>query len=160
MKGREIRLKWPNDVLIGGDKVCGILCENREDVGLGRYALVGVGVNIVAPEGESLVLEGGRRLGFLGAKVAPEELARVVGGCIFADIQLYREQGWQMFHDNYAAACVTIGQRVRWRKPSHNNEIDELTGLARGLNQGGQLELVGDDGTVHVVASGEIIETR
>lgn len=48
----EVRLKWPNDVLVGGRKICGILLEKGD----GDYIIVGMGVNIkAAPELPDLI---------------------------------------------------------------------------------------------------------
>ena len=50
---KPVRIKWVNDLLIGGKKVCGILTEAAMDVesGMLDYAVLGVGVNLVPPEG-------------------------------------------------------------------------------------------------------------
>lgn len=42
----EIDLKWPNDVLISGKKVCGILAEMNAEATLVRYIVVGIGINV------------------------------------------------------------------------------------------------------------------
>lgn len=46
---REITLKRPNDVLIDGKKVAGILVEGRTERGIVHYAAVGIGLNVNAP---------------------------------------------------------------------------------------------------------------
>jgi BirA family transcriptional regulator, biotin operon repressor / biotin---[acetyl-CoA-carboxylase] ligase len=42
----QIDLKWPNDVLIGGEKVCGILTEMNAEITQVRYIVVGIGINV------------------------------------------------------------------------------------------------------------------
>jgi BirA family biotin operon repressor/biotin-[acetyl-CoA-carboxylase] ligase len=42
-------IKWPNDVLVGGKKVCGILAEMQTEGGILRAVILGIGVNINAP---------------------------------------------------------------------------------------------------------------
>jgi BirA family biotin operon repressor/biotin-[acetyl-CoA-carboxylase] ligase len=49
--GLEVRCKWPNDLLLGGSKVGGILVESSVADGAVRYAVVGVGVNLEPPSG-------------------------------------------------------------------------------------------------------------
>ncbi|MFN8524983.1 MAG: biotin--[acetyl-CoA-carboxylase] ligase [Chloroflexota bacterium] len=69
MLGLEPRIKWPNDVMVGTKKVCGILAEATEG-GAGRFVIVGIGINVNAgaeafaelPNGSSLVLESGMRV--------------------------------------------------------------------------------------------------
>jgi len=46
----DIRIKWPNDLLINGAKVSGILTEMRAEPGLVHAVIVGIGINIKAPE--------------------------------------------------------------------------------------------------------------
>jgi BirA family biotin operon repressor/biotin-[acetyl-CoA-carboxylase] ligase len=55
----EVRCKWPNDLLLGGAKVGGILVESSVADGVVRYAVVGVGVNLEPPTG----VEGAAGLG-------------------------------------------------------------------------------------------------
>lgn len=49
--GARAVLKWPNDVLIDGRKVCGILSEGRTVGQKLEWAVIGVGINVTAPEG-------------------------------------------------------------------------------------------------------------
>jgi BirA family transcriptional regulator, biotin operon repressor / biotin---[acetyl-CoA-carboxylase] ligase len=44
--GQETQIKWPNDVLIGGKKVCGILIENELKGNKADFCIVGIGVNV------------------------------------------------------------------------------------------------------------------
>ena len=144
--GEGLRIKWPNDLLLNGQKVAGILCEGLSP----NLYLVGVGLNIRAPE----VLPEGFLGAFLNSPEAPATIARRIGACLFNNLALYSTQGWAAFQNNYARACSTFGQQIVWRGGAGNIE---LTGLARGLNQQGHLELVADDGTVHIIPSGEIV---
>lgn len=45
----QLDLKWPNDVLIGGKKVCGILTEMNAEITQVRYIVVGIGINVNHP---------------------------------------------------------------------------------------------------------------
>ncbi len=44
--GLEVEIKWPNDILINGKKVCGILSEMSADMDKINYAIVGIGINV------------------------------------------------------------------------------------------------------------------
>jgi BirA family biotin operon repressor/biotin-[acetyl-CoA-carboxylase] ligase len=50
LTGGEVRCKWPNDVLTAGGKVAGILLEASEEEGVLRHVIMGVGVNLDAPD--------------------------------------------------------------------------------------------------------------
>ncbi len=50
--GREVLIKWPNDIYMGGKKLGGILCEAETDSALGiSFVLVGFGINVLDPRG-------------------------------------------------------------------------------------------------------------
>lgn len=49
--GDRIGLKWPNDLLVGGRKLAGILCEARWSGSSLAWVAIGVGVNVIAPDG-------------------------------------------------------------------------------------------------------------
>ncbi|MCA3244582.1 MAG: biotin--[acetyl-CoA-carboxylase] ligase [Alphaproteobacteria bacterium] len=144
--GTGLTIKWPNDLLLNGRKVAGILCEGLNPA----LFLVGIGLNLQAPPEVPADFPGT----FLGTTQTHETFAKTIGACLFADLALYRTQGWAAFHHNYAHACSTFGQPITWRGGAGNQE---LTGLARGLTQQGHLELVANDGTVHIIPSGEIV---
>ncbi len=165
---RHLSIKWPNDILLHhpeiqqtqadlgpslplrmtgkGKKVAGILCEGLTL----ECFLVGIGLNLQAPPEIPADFPGT----FLNTTQTPEDLAKSIGACLFKALALYREQGWAAFHHNYAHACSIFGQHIIWRGGAGDTE---LTGLARGLTQQGHLELVADDGTVHIIPSGEIV---
>ena len=42
----EVKIKWPNDLVIGGKKICGILTEMSAEIDYIDYVVVGVGVNV------------------------------------------------------------------------------------------------------------------
>ena len=50
-QGIHVGLKWPNDLLLDGRKLAGILCEMAEDPAGGRSLIIGMGVNLILPAG-------------------------------------------------------------------------------------------------------------
>lgn len=139
-------LKWPNDVLVHGRKVSGILAEVAPD---GRV-VVGAGLNLTIPESElpvptatSLVLEG----------ADPEGLAdRALAAYLR---ELFAITGTRPA-DAVARACSTVGRRVRVDFP----DGAALTGTATGLDAEGRLEVRTDDGAAHAIAAGDIHHLR
>ena len=49
---RNLRVKWPNDVLAGGKKICGVLVEPRLGAGRIEFAVVGIGINVGQAAGD------------------------------------------------------------------------------------------------------------
>lgn len=149
----EILIKWPNDLLLSGKKAAGILCETISSGAGAPAALVGIGCNIAAPAYVPESFQGT----FLGLSTTPEALARAISTCMQALLTLYQQQGWSdTLHNSYLQSCATLGQNLTWQRGTPQ----QLTGYARSLTKDGHLELVAEDGTVHVIHSGEIFDTR
>ncbi|MFN8193542.1 MAG: biotin--[acetyl-CoA-carboxylase] ligase [Nocardioidaceae bacterium] len=151
--GAAAELKWPNDVLIGGRKVAGILVE-RVDTPVGPAAVAGVGINVSTtveelpvPEATSLALEGVvvDRTALLAAVL--EALADRYAAWL-ADPATLRAA--------YVDRCATVpGRRVRVLLPDGRS----LTGTTRDLAESGGLVVVTDEGEVTVNA-GDVVHLR
>ncbi len=107
--GLQARLKWPNDVLVGDRKLCGILAEQVATAS-GPAVVIGMGINtrlgaadLPVPTATSLAIEG-----------ADSDPAAVVLAVLRAFEGRYtRWLAGADLRDEYAAACATIGRRVR-----------------------------------------------
>ncbi len=149
---QNLALKWPNDLLLNGQKAAGILCENITAGGQ-EVSLVGIGLNIRPPQNVPESFQGA----FLNTDISPENLAKSIWACMEPMLTLYAKQGWTTaLSETYVQRCVTLGQTIVWQR----GQPHELTGYARSLTKDGHLELVAEDGTVHVIHSGEIFDKR
>lgn len=147
-----IGLKWPNDVLVDGRKLAGILVE-RVETPAGPAAIIGIGLNVSLTRDElpvetatSLALELGEapdRTQLLNLLLA--SLDSTMAG--IGDVDALRSA--------YAAACVTLGRDVRVELPAG----ESLRGRASGLDVGGQLVVETADGPV-TVGAGDVIHVR
>ena len=115
----DAELKWPNDVLVGGRKVAGILAEvawpKPADSAAGPAVVVGVGLNVSLTEQE-LPVPQATSLALLGAEVTDRTtLARAMLRALAERWKAWEAAGWAT--DDLAAAyrerCVTLGARVR-----------------------------------------------
>lgn len=141
--GLGCRLKWPNDVLVGGRKIAGILVESRT----GGPVIVGIGINVgqtrfsppLAGLATSVLLETGRRCdraGLLHVLLSRfEDWRRRLETEGFAPVR----QRWLAFDD-------TIGRRVR---------AEGVEGRVTGLDEDGALMLQAGT-TVHRLVAGPI----
>lgn len=139
--GEGVTLKWPNDVMIGDDKVAGILVEGHDDP---TAVVAGMGVNLYwpsSPVGMTALLEEdpGRDLGpRLGRRWAEELLSMV------ADDQWPRAE--------YAAACSTLGRDITWDPDGAGRAVD--------VASDGALVVVDDDGVERHLRSGAVRHVR
>lgn len=143
-------LKWPNDVLVSGRKVAGILVE-RVETPFGPAAVLGIGLNVSQTEDELPVPTATSLL--LATGVAPDRtlLLEALLGRLREQYAAWSAGGGARLRPAYLAACRTVGQQVRVVLPGG----EELLGSATDVDPGGRL-LVG--GTA--VAAGDVVHVR
>ena len=150
--GMDAQIKWPNDIVIGGKKVCGILTEMSTQIDYINHIVVGIGINVhneqfpeeLADRATSLYLESGQHF---------NRAALVEAVC--ENFELYYEQfmrtqdlsGLQEEYDNY---LVNRGRQVRILDPQ-----GEYEGIARGITDKGELLVETTEG-IRKVDSGEV----
>jgi BirA family biotin operon repressor/biotin-[acetyl-CoA-carboxylase] ligase len=165
--GHRAGVKWPNDVLLGdpagdpGDlrKVAGILLERVESPG-GPAAVVGVGLNVSLTAAELPVPTATSLLVDREEVGAPDRTGLLVD-LLTALREAY--DAWQAggpaastrLRSSYAAACVTLGRRVRVELPTGGT----LTGVATGIDVGGRLLVRGPQGET-AVGAGDVVHVR
>ena len=147
-----IGLKWPNDILVGGRKVCGILLEVGQDRREGRILVAGIGINVqvAAPVGREIDqpwTDLHRELGRIPSRnrIAGGVIDRVMGA-----VRVYLEQGFGPFRSEYRARDILEGREVRLVQTA-----TEWRGVGRGLDERGAL-LVESAGRVTAHLSGDV----
>ena len=151
--GVEAGIKWPNDIVVNGKKVCGILTEMSVEKDFIHHVVIGVGINVglqeFAPEladtATSLQAECGRK---------------VPKAALVANIMKAFEKYYESFRektdlsdlvDSYNKMLVNRGKTVRVLDPK-----GEYSGVAEGINELGELLVELPDGHVENVYAGEV----
>ncbi|MGZ4445455.1 MAG: biotin--[acetyl-CoA-carboxylase] ligase [Nocardioides sp.] len=152
--GAPVGLKWPNDVLLGDDKLAGILLE-RIETSTGAAAVLGIGLNVSTTAEElpvqtatSLTLATGRSFDRTGLLLG-------ILGRLRQQYDAWQAAGSVVLRSAYAEACVTVGREVRVDLPSGGS----FTGRASGVDDGGRLVVAGPDGE-QAVGAGDVIHVR
>jgi BirA family biotin operon repressor/biotin-[acetyl-CoA-carboxylase] ligase len=144
-------VKWPNDVLLDGRKVCGILTELGIEGTRLAYAVVGMGINVnvdfggageLARTATSLAQE-------LGREVSRLELLRA----ILTGIERWyaRLRTGESPHAEWTTRLATLGQRVIVTTPT-----EQLSGVAEGVDADGGLLLRDGSGMLRCVLAGDV----
>lgn len=149
--GISCQIKWSNDVLLGGQKLCGILCESRIARHQG-FAVVGIGINLRQQQQElhDLGLVYAVSLfSVTGKYFGAEDVAAAVLNQLELLLEQYSAEGFGPILALYRRRCVTLGQTVRvlW-------EDREQLGTALDIGEDGSL-LCNIDGKVRSVVAGE-----
>lgn len=158
VSGAAAEIKWPNDIVMNGKKICGMLTEmtmtpEMDEI---QYVVVGAGINVnnarpeefqeqVRPTATSLRIETGRQVN------RAELLNRVL---------LRFEENYAVFlktldlsglRERYQRHLVNMGAQVRVLDPA-----GEYTGIAEGIDCRGELIVVRDNGEKAAVYAGEV----
>jgi BirA family biotin operon repressor/biotin-[acetyl-CoA-carboxylase] ligase len=155
--GLAVDLKWPNDLLVGGKKLGGILTEMHAEPGQVRFVIVGVGLNInqerfsgeLANTATSLRLETGK------AQSRMELLVRLLREFESDYNRLQREGVTSLVKRFEVVSSYASGKRVRV-----TNGTESYLGTTAGLGPEGLLQVERDDGRVVTVVAGDVAEAR
>ena len=136
------QMKWPNDLLIDGKKVSGILAQ-----GAANFVVVGIGVNVgwAPPDAVSLNSASGN------AQTKPLDLLRVMLG----HIDVLETLDPAQLHARYVAQLSTLGQEVRVELATQ-----VVTGRASNVLMDGRLEVIDDMGQTHQIDTGDVVHLR
>jgi len=126
LTGKDAGVKWPNDVVVGGRKICGILSEASTSGGRAVFAVVGVGINVNARAGElpvelrdracSCAMLTGRKWDRV------EVLARVVTALERAYLE-FAAEGFEELLAVYKSKLVILGRDVAVERSGSRNIV-------------------------------------
>lgn len=153
--GAPVEVKWLNDLYLNGKKLCGILTELAflGESGEPDYVVVGMGVNM-NQTAETFRAQG---LEDIAASLAGEGFPverNHLAVCLLEELdRMARDFPGKRpdYLERYRAHCITVGRRV-----SFETESGALTGTAQGVDGAFALQVAGDDGGSHTVASGTV----
>jgi BirA family biotin operon repressor/biotin-[acetyl-CoA-carboxylase] ligase len=155
--GLTVDLKWPNDLLIGGKKVGGILTEMHAEPGQIRFVIVGIGLNVnqenfpgeLAETATSLRVETGK------AQSRMELVVRLLRE-FESDYNRFLREGVASVVARFEeVSTYAKGKRVRV-----TNGTQSYAGTTAGLGPEGLLQVQRDDGQVMTVIAGDVAEAR
>jgi BirA family biotin operon repressor/biotin-[acetyl-CoA-carboxylase] ligase len=148
------RLRWPNDLVIGGGKTGGILVELVTPPAGPPFAVIGIGINANLERDElpptdrlpatSLLVEG-------GAEVDRIALLESIAAGLDEGLSLFDRDGFAPFLPRWAALDALAGERLVLRLGDR-----EAAGTAAGVDDAGRLLLRRDDGALEAHAAGEV----
>ena len=153
--GLAAGIKWPNDIVVNGKKVCGILTEmtvEMEEKSI-QYVVIGVGININQTEFPDEIKETAGSLLLAGGKAVPRTgIVQKVMEFFEKDYETFLQKGdMSGIMDEYNRLLVNRDRQVKVLDPK-----DTFEGTARGIDKKGDLLVERENGSVEAVYAGEV----
>jgi BirA family transcriptional regulator, biotin operon repressor / biotin---[acetyl-CoA-carboxylase] ligase len=153
--GLPASIKWPNDVLVAGKKLSGILADMQSDQDYTRFIVIGMGINVNHTESDlaepfrypatSLAIE-------LGAPVKRQELLLKLIHRFERAFERFLDDGFGAMLPEFEKASAILGKELRIQSGK-----EEISGKALGFTPEGALRLLKEDGKVEVVWVGDVL---
>ncbi|HIQ97372.1 MAG TPA: biotin--[acetyl-CoA-carboxylase] ligase [Candidatus Limivivens merdigallinarum] len=151
--GLDVKIKWPNDVVAGGRKLCGILSEMSAEMSGIHYLVIGIGINVntehfpeeLRDKATSLYLETGEKM----------QRARIIAACMEyfeEDFSLFEKtMDLSLLKDQYEALLINKDEKVKVLERDAS-----YVGIAKGIDWEGELLVEKEDGSLTRVYAGEV----
>ena len=154
--GLEGKIKWPNDIVLGGKKICGILTEMEMKDNKVWYVVVGIGVNVhntkfpeeIAFKATSVDIELQKQSGEKGHR---SEITKAIWESFKKYYNIFiKTQDMSGLKEEYERYLANLNERVRIEAQENSYEA-----IARGINDRGQL-IIEVDGQQQIISTGEV----
>ena len=149
-------IKWPNDIVVNKKKVCGILTEMSAEQDYIQYVVIGVGINVNNAGSEEFPEE----IRQTATSLRIESGTPLSRAALIERVLFHLEKNYDTFvrkldlgelMENYGKHLLNMNAEVRVLDPK-----GEFTGIARGINETGELLVEKDDGEIVQVYAGEV----
>ncbi|MGB3945102.1 MAG: biotin--[acetyl-CoA-carboxylase] ligase, partial [Methanothrix sp.] len=151
----DVRIKWPNDIMVGDKKISGILTEIGADMDCLNYAVVGIGINANIDQ-QSLPEEG--RATSISRELGRDVLLVELASRVLAEVERCSgdlTSSFYLIHLEWSQRSATLGRRVRIATRS-----GEFEGMAVDLDADGALLVERDGGQIERVVAGDCVHLR
>lgn len=151
--GLKCGIKWPNDIVVNGRKICGILTEMSAERDYIHYVVIGVGINVGEQEFAAEIADKAASLNEeCGRNIKRSALTARVMQCFEEDYECFLDsQDLGGLLESYNRMLVNRDAQVCVLDPK-----GEFKGIARGINAAGELLVEREDGRMEQVYAGEV----
>lgn len=153
--------KWPNDLLLSGRKLAGVLTEIEENQGQLQYAIIGLGLNIGMSFANAPPPMNGTAISLTEASQQPVSVDAMRDAYLSNFEARYRRfQAGEMPLDEWKERLEPLGRRVRVPQSGrgvHGSEQTDIIGMASGVDPNGALLVQDDLGAIFTIWAGDVI---
>ena len=143
----DLAIKWPNDVLYAGAKLCGILIEATATPE-GRVVVAGIGINCA--HHPDVTLYNATDLAKAGYPTDPQAMFALLSAAMARRLDEWRAGSFAPLREAWLSRARGIGEAITVRLPTR-----EITGIFSGLDEEGRL-LLRHDGTLETISAGDV----
>ncbi len=151
--GLAVGIKWPNDIVVNGRKICGILTEMNVEPGYIQYVVIGAGINVNLAQFPEEISKTATSL-FLESRTQwprAELLQNVLKRFEYNYEVFLQTQDLTGIRTEYMKHLVNVDKQVRVLDPG-----GEFEGIARGIDSSGELLVEKESGEIVKVYAGEV----
>jgi BirA family biotin operon repressor/biotin-[acetyl-CoA-carboxylase] ligase len=152
VQAQSLALKWPNDVLLNGGKVAGILLESIGAGGGVSHLAIGIGVNLadapLASDVEALAMRPVSLLSEAGVAISPEDFLDLLASAYARQESQFTTYGFAAIRDAWLARAAKLGEVITARTMN-----SETTGTFETVDAQGNLVLKTSEGRVAIAAA-------
>lgn len=151
--GLNVQIKWPNDIVYQGKKLCGILTEMSAEMEGIHYVVVGIGINVNIENFPEELEEKATSLKIAcGRKISRVEIITSFLKYFEGDYQKFLQtESLELLKEEYEKRLVNKNQKVKVSEPKN-----EYIGTALGIENQGGLLVEKEDKSIVIVNSGEV----
>ena len=148
--GPEVRIKWPNDLVAGGMKICGILNEVSADPDRIESVVLGVGLNVYRGAVPGELRGQAASLEDFGAPPLRRRILLCYLACLEEEVDRLEREGMAGLREAYRERSCTLGREVRVIGP------ESFRGTAEDMDETGALLVRREDGLLIRVLAGDV----
>lgn len=151
--GLRTQIKWPNDIVANGKKICGILTEMSMEAGCVAYVVIGIGINIGQKEwpqelqtkATSVLMETGR------LTEQDAVIAETMRQFEYYYEVFMQDKAMTSLRKEYAEQLVNMGREVYVDQPGNG-----FCGICEGIDEDGRLLVRDEQGNAQAIFAGEV----
>ncbi len=137
-----IKIKWPNDILLNGGKLAGILLERVDD-----KVIVGIGINLVNAPEQNMIYQ----TSSLHGKIEKTQLVQKICKALSIYRDMLTKEGFDPIRKEWLKYGAGIGESIRVSLPN-----ETLTGIFEALTPQGAISLRQPDNTIRLITVGDV----
>lgn len=151
--GVESELKWPNDVLVEGSKIAGLLGESSTVGNCLKGYVLGAGINLNMTEGElKSIGQPAVSLNLLtGSPVNRDDFLNALLARFFRGYGRFMKIGFRLIKEKFSRRSAFLGKKI-----TVSSLKSQISGFARGFSDDGSLLLITEEGEEKVITTGDV----